>query len=110
MDVFITEFAGYGPVALMVAFVVFLMRGQLLELFRGSNSETVRLILALEKVTEALDRQSSHMAKQTENFTHNNQMFQAITQEAAQMVQVLHDSRQALLDIKDEIIRNSVGK
>ena len=93
METFVREFAGFGPVFLMVAWVMFLLRGQLIDLIRGGSSDTSRLIKAMEEMTRALD-------KQTQNFEHNNRMFTAITKEAGQMVVVLHD-------IKDEIIRGT---
>lgn len=96
MDQLFIEVGKYGPLALFGVIFAYFLREPLSEMIRGGTKDTARLIKAMEEMTDALHRQNN-------NFEHNNQMFQAITQEAGRMTQVLHD-------IKDEIIRNAVGK
>jgi len=84
MEQLINEFAGYGPIGLVVALIIFMMRGEIIATLRGGTTETGRLIVAIDNNTAEMSKMVSAIDGQTKQFENNNQYFQ-------QAVSGIHD-------------------
>jgi len=76
MEQLINEFAGYGLTGLVVALIIFMMRGEIIATLRGGTTETSRLIESINKNTAEMSRMVSAIDGQTKQFENNNQYFQ----------------------------------
>jgi len=76
MEQIINEFAGYGPIGLVVALILFMMRGEIIATLRGGTTETSRLIESINKNTAEMTRMVDAIGGQTKQFENNNQYFQ----------------------------------
>lgn len=74
MDALFEALVGYGPVGISVGLVVILLRGELSKMFRGGTSDTELLISTMRELRESVE-------KQTEQFKHNNNLFQDVLEE-----------------------------
>lgn len=92
MDAFITEIAKYGSTTLMVAFVIFLLRGQIGEMLKGSN-DTAKLIAAIDKNSEVMKTFGEGLTAMADQFNHNNQMFHGISHTAEAMLTAIQELR-----------------
>lgn len=102
METFATELASYGPLTLMAGFVLFLLRGQIIDILKGSSSDAQKVTRALDDNTRAVEAFAKSMDHMGEQFASNNAMFTAISRTSLEMVAELRG-------IKDEIIRNKVS-